>query len=108
VWKRRKVATEACGCERHHREIARPAVDQRFVLALRRLARSHRPLSSAEAWRLLAHVSARIGVPRPSYSTVRDIYFHERCAEEQRIEDLDAMIRDFTRGYYGLPTILRF
>jgi hypothetical protein len=83
-------------------------VDPRFVLALRRLARSRQPLSSAEAWRLLACVSDRIGVSRPSYSTVRDIFFHEQVVAEQRIEDLDAMIRDFTRGYFRLPQVLRF
>jgi len=64
-------------------------------------------LSSAEAWRILAGVARQIGVPRPSYSTVRAIFIHEGLIAAQRVEDLDAMIRDFSRGYFSLPEILR-
>jgi hypothetical protein len=76
-------------------------------LALRRLARSRQPLSSAEAWRILTGVARQIGVPRPSYSTVHAVFVHEGLISKQRLEDLDTMIRDFSRGYFSLPEVLR-
>ena len=46
-----------------------PPVHPEFVLALRVLDAFGMPY--AEAWRLLRPVAARLGIPRPSYSTVR-------------------------------------
>ena len=53
-----------------------PPVHTEFVLALRVLDAFGMPY--AEAWRLLRPVAARLGIPRPSYSTVRRIVIAER------------------------------
>jgi hypothetical protein len=51
-------------------------VDALLVAELARLARKGTP--AAEAWRLLAVTAARLGIPRPSYTTVLRIVNEER------------------------------
>lgn len=61
----------------------------------------------AEMWRLLIPVAARAGVPRPSYWRVREFLIDERIRKAARVEDADAMLRDFTGGYAGLPRVVQ-
>jgi hypothetical protein len=58
----------------------REPIDVRLCRALRRMA----ALSSAEAWRRLRPVSARLGVRHPSYQTVRRLLVIERHVRRLR------------------------
>lgn len=73
-----------------------PPVRREFVLALRVLACFD--LSHAEAWRLLRPVAARIGVPRPSYSTARRILVAERERSRRRADELDRILAPILAG----------
>jgi len=74
--------------------VARPPLDPRLVRALRELAR--RGETAAEIRRLSAPTAERLGLSRPSYSTVLRVV----CAERRRVEHdrrraspLDSLIR---------------
>ena len=75
-----------------------PPVQHEFVLALRILDAFGIPY--AEAWRLLRPVAARLGVPRPSYSTVRRILIAERERKRRNANDLDLLLSDLFRGRF--------
>jgi hypothetical protein len=70
--------------------VSRPAVDRRFVAALRSL--DHRGLSYAEAWRLLLPTAERLGQPRPSYFTVRRTLIAERRRRARRNAAFDRVL----------------
>jgi hypothetical protein len=75
-----------------------PRVHREFVLALRVLDAFGMPY--AEAWRLLRPVAARLGVPRPSYSSVRRIVITERERKRRNSDELDRLLADlFTGGF---------
>ena len=74
-----------------------------FVLALRVLDAFGMPY--AEAWRLLRPVAGRLGVPRPSYSTVRRILIAERARKRRRAEDLDRLLADLFTGRFPFVTV---
>src|SRR6266545_3340899 len=46
----------------------------------------------AEAWRLLSPVAARLGTPRPSYSSVRRILLAERERKRRNSDELDRLL----------------
>jgi hypothetical protein len=73
-----------------------PPVHPEFVLALRVLDAFGMPY--AEAWRLLRPVSARLGVPRPSYSSVRRILIAERARKQENADLLDVLLADPVQG----------
>jgi hypothetical protein len=73
-------------------------VHPEFVLALRVLDAFG--MSYAEAWRLLRPVSARLGVPRPSYSSVRRILIAERARKQENADLLDVLLADLFRGRF--------
>jgi hypothetical protein len=75
-----------------------PPVHPEFVLALRVLDAFGMPY--AEAWRLLRLVSARLGVPRPSYSSVRRILIAERARKQENADLLDVLLADLFRGRF--------
>jgi hypothetical protein len=75
-----------------------PPVHPEFVLALRVLDAFG--MSYAEAWRLLRPVSARLGVPRPSYSSVRRILIAERARKQENADLLDVLLADLFRGRF--------
>jgi hypothetical protein len=75
-----------------------PPVHPEFVLALRVLDAFG--MSYAEAWRLLRPVSARLGVPRPSYSSVRRILIAERVRKQENADLLDVLLADLFRGRF--------
>jgi hypothetical protein len=75
-----------------------PPVHPEFVLALRVLDAFGMPY--AEAWRLLRPVSARLGVPRPSYSSVRRILMAERARKQEHADLLDVLLADLFRGRF--------
>lgn len=75
-----------------------PPVHREFVLALRVLDAFEMPY--ADAWRLLRPVAARLGIPRPSYSTVRRIVIAERARKRQNADDLDLLLSDLFRGRF--------
>ena len=75
-----------------------PPVHREFVLALRVLDAFEMPY--AEAWRLLRPVSARLGVPRPSYSTVRRVVIAERERKRRRADELDRLLADLFSGRF--------
>ena len=52
----------------------------------------------AEAWRLLRPVAARLGVPRPSYPTVRRALERERRLAEKRAAVVEQVVVDLLRG----------
>ena len=69
-----------------------------FVLALRVLDAFGMP--HASAWRLLRPVAARLGIPRPSYSTVRRIVIVERGRKRENAELLDVLLSDLFTGRF--------
>lgn len=75
-----------------------PPVHPEFVLALRVLDAFGMPY--AEAWRLLRPVSARLGVPRPSYSSVRRIVIAERSRKKENADLLDVLLADLFTGRF--------
>jgi hypothetical protein len=75
-----------------------PPVHREFVLALRVLDAVGLPY--AEAWRLLRPVAARLGIPRPSYSTVRRIVIAERERKRRRADELDRVLADLLAGRF--------
>jgi hypothetical protein len=75
-----------------------PPVHPEFVLALRVLDAFGMPY--AEAWRLLRPVSARLGVPRPSYSSVRRILIAERARKRENADLLDMLLADLFTGRF--------
>jgi hypothetical protein len=75
-----------------------PPVHREFVLALRVLDAFGMPY--AEAWRLLRPVAARLGVPRPSYSSVRRIVIAERERKRRNSDELDRLLADLFTGRF--------
>jgi hypothetical protein len=75
-----------------------PPVHPEFVLALRVLDAFEMPY--AEAWRLLRPVAARLGVPRPSYSTVRRVVIAERERKRRRADELERLLADLFSGRF--------
>jgi hypothetical protein len=75
-----------------------PPVHSEFVLALRVLDALGMPY--AEAWRLLRPVAARLGIPRPSYSSVRRIVIAERRRKQENAELLDLLLADLFTGRF--------
>jgi hypothetical protein len=75
-----------------------PPVHHEFVLALRVLDAIGLPY--AEAWRMLQPTAARLGVPRPSYSSVRRIVIAERARKQRNADDLDRLIADLLAGRF--------
>jgi hypothetical protein len=71
-------------------------VRREFVVALRVLDVFELPY--AEAWRLLRPVAARLGVPRPSNSSVRRILIAERKRKRRNNEDWDRFLGDVLAG----------
>lgn len=80
-----------------------PPVHREFVLALRVLDAFGMPY--AEAWRLLRPVSARLGIPRPSYSSVRRIVIAERERKRRRADELDRLLADLFAGRFPYVTV---
>lgn len=75
-----------------------PPVHPEFVLALRILDAVGLPY--AEAWRLLRPVAARLGIPRPSYSSVRRIVIAERKRKRRNADELDTLLADLFTGRF--------
>jgi hypothetical protein len=80
-----------------------PPVHRDFVLALRVLDAFGMPY--AEAWRLLRPVSGRLGVPRPSYSTVRRIVIAERERKRRNADELDELLAALFSGRFPYVTV---
>jgi hypothetical protein len=80
-----------------------PPVHPGFVGALRLL--DEFDLAYAEAWRLLRPVAARLGIPRPSYSTVRRICIAERERKRRNKDELDRFIGDVLAGKVPYVTV---
>jgi hypothetical protein len=75
-----------------------PPVHPEFVLALRILDAVGLPY--ADAWRMLAPVATRLGIPRPSYSSVRRIVIADRERKRQRADQLDRLFADLLTGRF--------
>ena len=75
-----------------------PPVHPEFVLALRILDAVGLPY--ADAWRMLAPVAMRLGIPRPSYSSVRRIVIADRERKRQRADQLDRLFADLLTGRF--------
>jgi hypothetical protein len=73
-----------------------PPVHPEFVRALRILDAFGMPY--AEALRMLVPVAIRLGIPRPSYSTVRRILIAERERKRRHADELDVLLGDLFAG----------
>jgi hypothetical protein len=73
-----------------------PPVHPEFVRALRILDAFGMPY--AEALRMLVPVAVRLGIPRPSYFTVRRILIAERARKRRHADDLDRLLGDLFAG----------
>jgi hypothetical protein len=62
-------------------------------------------LAYAEAWRMLRPVARRLGIPRPSYSTVRRICIAERERKRRNADDLDRFLADVLVGKVPYVTV---
>ena len=71
-------------------------LDPEFRVALRALDADGLPY--AEAWRMLRPVAARLGIPRPSYPTVRRFLIEERRRKARRTEPLERAVTDALKG----------
>ena len=71
-------------------------VHREFVLALRIIDAMGMPY--ADAWRALRPVAARLGIPRPSYSSVRRIVIAERACKQRNADELDMLLADLLSG----------
>lgn len=80
-----------------------PPVRPEFVLALRVLDVVGLPY--ADAWRLLRPVAARLGTPRPSYSSVRRILIAERERKRRNKADWDRFLGDVLAGRVPYVTV---
>jgi hypothetical protein len=80
-----------------------PPVHREFVLALRVLDAVGMPY--AGAWRLLRPVAARLGIPRPSYSSVRRIVIADRARKRRNADDLDRFLADVLVGKVPYVTV---
>ena len=80
-----------------------PPVHPDFVIALRILDALGLPY--AEAWRMLRPVAVRLGIPRPSYSTVRRVVIAERARKRRNAEDLDQLLADLFAGRFPYVTV---
>jgi hypothetical protein len=80
-----------------------PPVHPEFVQALRILDAFGMPY--AAAWRLLVPVAVRLGIPRPSYSTVRRILIVERARKRRNADDLDQLLTDLFAGRFPYVTV---
>jgi hypothetical protein len=76
----------------------RSPVHREFVLALRILDAVGLPY--AEAWRMLTPVATRLGIPRPSYSSVRRIVIADRARKRERADELDRLFADLLKGRF--------
>ena len=74
-----------------------------FVEAV--LALDAEGMPSAELWRLLARVAARIGEPRPSYWRVRRLAIVVRRVKRAHSEELDRILRRTLAGLAPIPTV---
>jgi len=73
-----------------------PPVHPEFARALRILDAFGMPY--AEALRMLVPVAIRLGIPRPSYSTVRRILIAERERKRRHADELDVLLGDLFAG----------
>jgi hypothetical protein len=80
-----------------------PPVQREFVLGLRVLDAVGMPY--AEAWRRLRPVAARLGIPRPSYSSVRRIVIADRERKRRNADDLDRFLADVLAGKAPFVTV---
>ena len=80
-----------------------PPVHPGFVGALRVLDEFDLPY--AETWRMLRPVARRLGIPRPSYSTVRRICIAERERKRRRKDELDRFLADVLAGKFPYVTV---
>jgi hypothetical protein len=60
-------------------------------------------VSAAEALRKLTPVANRIGMPRPSYSTVRRLLIAQRARRRRRREVLEPILVDLIVGRFPNP-----
>ncbi|HEU4450881.1 MAG TPA: hypothetical protein VFR63_12995 [Gaiellaceae bacterium] len=73
-----------------------PPVHRELVRALRILAAFEMPY--AEARRLLRPVAARLGVPRPSYASVRRLVIAEQERKRRRADALEGLLAGLFTG----------
>lgn len=73
-----------------------PPVHPEFVRALRIL--DALGMAYAESQRMLVPVAIRLGIPRPSYYTVRRILIAERARKRRNADDLDRLLSDLFAG----------
>jgi hypothetical protein len=59
----------------------------------------------AEALRMLTPVAARLGLPRPSYYTVRRVLIVERARKRRNADDLDRLLGDLFAGRSPLVAV---
>jgi hypothetical protein len=77
-----------------------PPVHPEYARALRILDAFDMPY--ADAWRMLRPVAVRLGIPRPSYSTVRRLAIAERERKRRHADDLDLLLTDLFKGRFPL------
>jgi hypothetical protein len=80
-----------------------PPVHPEFVRALRILDAFGMPY--AEALRMLTPVAVRLGIPRPSYFTVRRVLIAERAGKRRNADDLDRVLGDLFAGRSPLVAV---
>src|SRR5712691_8746461 len=99
------LQTHACEFLRHRDRVRRRApVHPEFRLALRMLAPTDVP--AAAALRLLIPTAARLGVARPSYSSVRRILITERiqlARRRRRLARREQILADLLAGLVMRP-----
>ena len=71
-------------------------IHQEFRAALWLLSGLELPY--AEAWRRLVPVAVRLGLPRPSYPTVRRVLIEQRRERRRRRELLEPVLIDLLKG----------
>ena len=83
----------ACAFSRHREPVPRwEPLHPDYVIAMRVLDSFGMPY--AELWRQLIPVSARLGIPRPSYWRVRRFVIADRKRKDKNTDGLSRVLRD--------------
>jgi hypothetical protein len=84
---------------------ASPRLDRRLKKAAMKLDRRQEPM--AETWRQVGRVACKLGLPRPSYDTIRIIVKEHRRRRAEVHELLEPVLADLLQGRVSAYDVVR-
>jgi hypothetical protein len=76
--------------------VASPRLDRRLLLAAKKVDRADE--SMAETWRKVGRIAWKLGLPRPSYETIRIVVREHRRRRAEVHELLQPVLADLIQG----------